>query len=178
MNEKTVDNLLDGCRKSERRSQEELYRLFYAYGITVAIHYVSDSDTAKSIYNDAMFKVFLNIHQYKEDSPFKAWLRRIVINTAIDHNRKYTNEMSVEMEDVAYQMPTYSSVFSKFETDDILLVISKLAPSYRTVFLLHNIEGLKFHEIASELNITEGGAKTLYHKAKQKLQVILADYFE
>ncbi len=177
MNETLITQLIEGCRNGERRSQADLYKHFYAYGVTVALHYTNDTDTAKSVYNEAMFKVFTNIAQYKTDAPFKAWLRRIVINAAIDHNRKYMNETSMEAEDVALNIPSHSDVFSKFETDDILLVINKLAPSYRSVFLLHNIEGLKFYEIAEQLRITEGGAKTLYHKAKLKLQTILIDYF-
>lgn len=177
MNEKLLEQLIEGCRSANRRSQGDLYKYFYAYGVTVALHYVSDSDTAKAVYNEAMFKAFTNIAQYKTDAPFKAWLRRIVINAAIDHNRKYMHETSMEAEDIAVNVPTYSAVFSKLETDDILLVINKLAPSYRSVFLLHNIEGFKFYEIAEQLNITEGGAKTLYHKAKLKLQTILIDYF-
>jgi RNA polymerase sigma factor (sigma-70 family) len=177
MNEKLIEQLIEGCRNGDRRSQADLYKHFYAYGVTVALHYLNDADTAKAVYNEAMFKVFTNIAQYKTDAPFKGWLRRIVINAAIDHNRKYIHESSMESEDIAMTIPTYSPVFSKLETDDILLVINKLAPSYRSVFLLHNIEGLKFYEIAEQLNITEGGAKTLYYKAKLKLQTILIDYF-
>jgi RNA polymerase sigma-70 factor (ECF subfamily) len=172
--EEKLDKILQGCQVQSRRSQEELYKFFYAYGITVALHYAKDMEQAKSVYNDAMLKALTKIDQYKGEVPFRAWLRRIVINSAVDHNRLYFKNTTVEYNDETNAIHTpHTGIESLLATDDILQMIQRIAPSYRTVFLLHAVEGYKFTEIATQLNITEGGAKTLYSKAKQKLQAMV-----
>lgn len=179
MQDDDLTKIIKGCIARKSHSQENLYKFFYAYGITVALHYAKDLDQAKSVYNDAMLKCLTKIEQYKGEVPFKAWLRRIVINSAIDHNRLYFSGNFVEYNDYASEIPTQNTgIESVLATDDILLLVQKIAPSYRTVFLLHAIEGYKFIEIAEQLGITDGGAKTLYQKAKTKLQTLINQSFE
>jgi RNA polymerase sigma-70 factor, ECF subfamily len=159
------------------QSVETRYKSSYQYGVTVALYYVRDLDTAISVYNDAFMKVLeVDISTIEN---YKAWLRRVVVNAAIDYNRKYFRNDNVtihEFDALGNQLPNLA--IDHLENIDLLKIVKSIATSYRTVFLLHVVEGFKFVEIAEQLNITEGGAKTLYHKAKQKLQHIISTEYQ
>ena len=177
MTKQDINDILSGCRSGNSASQERLYRMFYAYGITIVLHYNNDLEEAKGIYNDAMFKALTNVHQYRQEASFKSWFRRILINCIIDYNRRFKDSIQFVDAILADDVSLEASVELKLENEDILAIVQQITVSYRTVFLLHSIEGYKFNEIAEQLNITEGGAKTLYHKAKIKLQFLLKDYY-
>lgn len=177
MDNTTLKSLLDCCLRKERKCQENLYRTFYGYGTNLAFHYVNDVEQAKAVYNEAMFKVFMKLDMFNYQSEFQTWLHRIVVNAAIDYNRRYfkldfqSDEELINLESNLY------NIEHKLHSDDILGIVQQLAPSYRTVFLLHIMDGFTFKEIAEQLGITEGGAKTLFFKAKQKLQVLMKTHF-
>ena len=82
--------IITGCKQQDPRSQEALYRGCYAGMIKLCIRYASDMDKAAAIYNEAMLKVFNTLHQFEGRGDFMAWVRRIVVNTCIDHCRKQT----------------------------------------------------------------------------------------
>jgi len=172
-----MQDLLKGCRRRDRKSQELLYRMFFGYGTSLAFHYVLDTEQSKAIYNESMLKVFNKIDELKNDSTFKSWLHRIIVNTTIDYQRSIKddfleNEMVLD-QTLSNELNAEDELFK----NDILGLVQKIPTSYRTVFLLHILEGFTFHEISKLLNITEGGAKSLYQKAKLKLQVLITDFF-
>ena len=82
MTKQDINDILSGCRSGNSASQERLYRMFYAYGITIVLHYNNDLEEAKGIYNDAMFKALTNVHQYRQEASFKSWFRRILMLTS------------------------------------------------------------------------------------------------
>lgn len=84
--------LVAGCLRREETSQMELYRLYYSYGLGICRRYAKSEQTAKEMLNDAFLKVFTKIDQYDTQQPLKPWLRRILINAAIDHHRKYERQ--------------------------------------------------------------------------------------
>jgi RNA polymerase sigma-70 factor (ECF subfamily) len=177
MTNAVLQELLDCCLRKERKCQENLYRTFYSYGTNLAFHYVNDIEQAKAIYNEAMFKVFFKLDTFKAQSEFQTWLHRIVVNAAIDYNRRYFKWDFINEEELINVESMSKGIENELFSDDILNLIQMIAPSYRTVFLLHVMDGFTFKEIAAQLSITEGGAKTLFFKAKQKLQVLLKEYF-
>lgn len=172
MNE-TVEKLrplIQACLKKDRRSQKELYRLFYAYGINVCLHYSNNLEDAKDIFNDGFFKALTSLDQYNQTLPFKAWLRRILINTAIDYHRKYHKNVFT-MEIVPENEPfTTESGFDNLAMDDLLAMIQQLTPMYRLVFNLYILEGMKHQEIAEQLKISVGTSKSNLLRAKAKLR--------
>ena len=176
MTARELKDILESCRKFDRKSQAALYRAFYGYGTTLAFHYVNDPEQAKAIYNDAMMKVFGSLNNFRGEAEFQTWLHRIVINAAIDYHRryfKYVTEAESELQNVVYNA---QDIENQLFEQDILLLVQTLAPSYRTVFLLNVMEGFTFKEIAEKLGISEGGAKSLCNSAKMKLRVLLTTY--
>lgn len=147
------------------------------YSKTIAIRYAANTEETEEIINDAFLKVFNNIKKYDYSQPFKAWLRTIVVNTAIDYyrkNKKYAQQVTIDEID----MPTMDvDIISKLSANEILKLVQALSPAYRMVFSLYVIEGYNHREIAEMLGIKEGTSKSNLQDARKKLQaMILSNY--
>lgn len=169
--------LIKGCRKQKRASQKQLYKEFYAYGMSICIRYVSNRDEAAEVLNDAFMKVFENIHKFDLNKSFKPWLRTILINTAINfYNKKQRQYQTEEINDAIEETDT-EDVLSHLSYQEIVGLIQELSPQYRTVFNLYVIEGYKHEEIAKKLDIAIGTSKSNLAKAKKRLQEKLNNFF-
>lgn len=166
--------IIKGCRKRRRESQKKLYELYYAYGMSITLRYSDSRDQGAEILNDAFMKVFDNIKSYDTDRPFKPWLRRIIINTAINHYHKNKKEQNfTQFEIHENNLGQKETITSSITYQDIIKMVQQLTPAYRTVFNLHVIEGFTHSEIADKLGIAEGTSKSNLAKAKKNLRVIL-----
>lgn len=173
-----LNNIIKGCRKRRRKSQKKLYKMFYAYGMSITLRYAESRDEAAEILNDAFMKVFTNIKSYDSERPFKPWLRRIIINTAINHYHRNKDYHQMDDVDIAGQnLSREEHVISGISYDEIIDMVQQLTPAYRTVFNLYVIEGFKHKEIAEMLDIAEGTSKSNLSKAKKNLQAILEKNF-
>ena len=161
-----------------RESQKSLYKEFYAYGMSICLRYAENRDEAAEVLNDGFMKIFKNIQKFDLKRPFKPWLRTIIVNTAINHYHQKQRELAMEEIDVARHKVEQESVLSGITYQEIILMLRKLPPSYRTVFNLYVIEGYKHEEIASMLGISVGTSKSNLFKAKEHLKKILNNFFE
>jgi len=91
-----LTDLLAGCLRNHRQSQELLYRQFYGYAMSVCQRYAPTRDGALEVLNDGFLKVFTRLDQYDPAQPFKGWLRRILINAALDHYRQEVRHHHLE----------------------------------------------------------------------------------
>jgi RNA polymerase sigma-70 factor, ECF subfamily len=155
-------------------NQEKLYKACYNYGVTVALHYVGNREDALSVYNDAFIKITKS--DISQIDNFKAWFRRIVVNTAIDFNRKYFSKPET-VEIIDFVPSDEINAIEILKLEDIIRIVNTIPPSYKTVFLMHVVDGFTFIEIAAHLGITEGGAKSLYYKGQKKLQNIISSNY-
>ena len=171
--EKELYKLLDSCRKGNRGSQDRLYREFFGYAMGICLRYSRTREEAVEIVNDGYIKIFTKLDKYSKGLSFKGWLRRIMINSAIDYYRR--NEKHYHNLDISYgQYETENeSVLDQLAEEDIIAAIQSLPPSYRMVFNLYVIEGFKHEEIANQLNISSGTSKSNLSIARVKLQKIL-----
>lgn len=148
--------------------------MYYAYGMSITLRYADSREEAVTILNDAFMKIFSNIAQYDTERPFKPWLRRIIINTAINYYHKHKRSLQrEELENVESEIARDETIISKISYQEIIDLIQQLSPTYRTVFNLHVIEGFQHKEIAEMLGIAEGTSKSNLSKAKKNLQAIL-----
>ena len=150
--------------------------LFYGYGLSVCMRYSDSRDEAVELLNESFMKIFKNLESFDLNKPFKPWLRRILINTCINNFRKKKVEFTVGLEE-ASDINASDDLLSGINYEEILGMIRKLTPAYRTVFNLYVIEGYKHEEIAEMLNISIGTSKSNLSKAKKHLRVILKEYF-
>lgn len=173
-----LEKIIQGCRKRRRRSQKKLYKMFYAYGMSITLRYAESRDEAAEILNDAFMKVFTNISDFNLDKPFKPWLRRIIINTAINHyhrNKQYHEMSSLDLAEET--IGKEEKIIPGISYEEIIDMVQQLTPAYRTVFNLYVIEGFKHREIAEMLDIAVGTSKSNLAKAKKNLQAILEKNF-
>ncbi len=169
--------LLNGCIRQQPKAQETLYKRFYGYAMSAAIGYVNHSEEAAEIVNEAFLKVFKNIKNFKPESPFKGWLRRIVVNTAIDHYRSHKKfQMNVEIEQ-ADRHVTDVGVIEQLNAEEILQLLQQLSEPHRLTFLLFEIEGYSHEEIAQQLSISESTSRANLTRAKKKLRELVTNHF-
>ena len=168
-----INSVIAACLADDQQAQKALIKLFYSYAKSISLRYASNNEEAEEIMNDGFLKVFSNLSKYDHSQPFKAWLRTIVVNTAIDYYRKnqkyaFTTELdNVEVTDLS------EDVISKISAEEILSLVQKLPPAYRMVFTLYVIEGYNHREIAELLGIKEGTSKSNLQDARRKLQVMI-----
>ena len=173
MNPEVLTELIEACKRKDPKSQKALYRHFYNYGMTICSRYARDRGEAVGIMNDAFVKIFTKLDQYNHSLSFRAWLNRIMVNTAIDHYRKYQSKpKTVDLIHAKYR-ETESPVLARMAAGEILKLVQQLSPAYRVVFNLHVVEGFKHHEIAEKLGITVGTSKSSLAKARLKLQAMI-----
>ena len=123
-------------------------------------------------------KIFGNLKNFDFSKPFKPWFRKILINTAINHYHKKQREIRVEEMQKAKNELDSEKILSGISYQEVISLLQKLPPAYRTVFNLYVIEGYTHEEIATMLNISTGTSKSNLFKAKERLKLILNDFFE
>lgn len=173
-----INAILKGCTKLHRESQKMLYEEFYAYALSICLRYADNRDEASEILNDGFMKIFNNIKLFDLSKAFKPWLRKIMVNTAINHfHKKQRHIQAYEIDQAKHESDT-ENIISGISYQEIIAMLQKLPPAYRTVFNLHVLEGYKHEEIAHMLNITVGTSKSNLFKAKESLKKIMNDFFE
>jgi RNA polymerase sigma factor (sigma-70 family) len=170
--------LLKGCIRKERVSQELLYKEFYGFGMGICLRYSDSREEAAEILNDGFMKIFNNLKKFDMALPFMPWIRRIFVNTAINHYHKKQRTIKTEDIESNFKESDTEQILSGISYQEVIVLLQKLPPSYRTVFNLYVIEGYSHKEIASMLNISIGTSKSNLFKAKDQLKKILSDFFE
>jgi RNA polymerase sigma-70 factor (ECF subfamily) len=170
-----LPDLLAGCLRNQRQSQELLYKQFYGYAMSVCLRYAPTRDSALEVLNDGFLKVFTRLDQYDPAQPFKGWLRRIMINAAVDHYRQEVRHHNQENLDQADQLVATDTIdaYSQLAHEDLLMLIQRLSPAYRLVFNLYVMDGFTHEEIAGHLGISIGASKSNLARARENLRQLL-----
>ena len=170
-----LPELLAGCLRNHRQSQELLYRQFYGYAMAVCLRYAPTREGALEVLNDGFLKVFTRLDQYDSSQPFKSWFRRILINTAVDHYRQEVRHHHHEDVEQIEQTAVSGApdAFSQLAHEDLLALIQRLSPAYRLVFNLYVMDGFTHEEIAAQLGISVGASKSNLARARENLRQLL-----
>jgi len=173
----SINSIIKGCLKHDKKSQKDLFEMYYSQMMLVSMRYTSDKDSASEILQESFLKVFKRLNSFNFEGSFEGWVRRIVVNTAIDKIRKdkkvvFLDDLSVTENSSAFAVQAEEFEFetSKVEHNKILKMIQELPTSYRTVFNMRVFEEMTHKDISKELGIVEGTSKSNYHKAKLILQ--------
>ena len=173
-NEKDLQSVISACLARDPQAERTLIKLFLGYAKSICLRYASSEQEAEEIINDGFLKVFSNLHKYDSGQSFKAWLRKIMVNTAIDSyrsNEKYRFQSTIDAGgDIVDFEP---DVLAKISADEIMILVAKLPPGYRMVFMLYVMEGFNHREIAERLGIQEGTSKSNLRDARAKLQTMI-----
>ena len=168
-------NLIEGCIKKDRKSQKELYKLYYGYALRICLRYAKSKDEAVEVVNDGFMKVFMNIVRYQVEQPFNNWLSTIMINTAIDHYRKRIKQLEMDELNEQHPVEDRENILSNINYEDLIKLVQKLSYAYRTVFNLFAIDGYTHEEISDLLQISVGSSKSNLFKARENLKKMLTE---
>ena len=165
-------HIIEGCKKQSARSQEQLYRGFYPEMIRICLRYANGNiEDAAFIYNQAMFKVFMNIDQYRNEGSFEGWIKRIVVNSCVDSCRKHVKFQTIELNDGAADIvPIIPEVYNRINGEEVLNLIHELPGNTGLVFNLYVMEGYKHEEIGKLLGISTGTSKWHLSEARKLLK--------
>jgi len=163
-------SVIRACRAKDPRAQRTLFKQFFGYAKSICLRYTSSTEEAEDVLNEGFLKAFQHLDNFDETLPFKAWLRTIMVNTAISHyrkNQRFDQHSSLETsEQVAFD----DDVVDQMAADEILALVQKLTPTHRTVFMMHVVDGYSLHEIAGILNQNEATVRSNFARARYKLQ--------
>jgi RNA polymerase sigma factor (sigma-70 family) len=167
----TEAEIIEGCRAGKSKLQKALYERYSGKMYNICLRYAKNSDEAEDILQEGFIKVFDKINQFAGTGSFEGWIRRIMVNSALEVIRKRKIDFSVV--DTKYiQDPheyTYNTI-STLNVKELLAVIQQLPDGYRTVFNLYVIEGYQHSEIAEILGVSEGTSKSQLARARNLLQ--------
>ena len=166
----TIDSLLDGCKQGEREAQENLYRTLAPRMMAVCMRYAKDSYEAEDMLQNGFVKVFNKVSEFRSEGSFEGWIRRIMVNTAIETYRKNLRTLSVVDIDEVYDQPQSTFDMNQLETKDLMKLVQQLSNGYRMVFNMYVIEGYSHKEISESLGITEGASKSQLSRARAILK--------
>ena len=158
--------------------QYELYQRFAPKMYGVCLRYAGKAEEAEDILQEGFIKVFNKMSSYRGDGSFEGWIRRIFVNTAIEHFRKKTYLQPITETEEATVEGKYLSVLDNLAEKDIIQLVQQLSPGYRTVFNMYVIEGYTHRQIAEALNISEGTSKSQLSRAKMILQDLVQTFIE
>ena len=164
------EQLIQKAKSGDPKSLEMLYRHFFGYAMSIALRYSNTREDAAEIVNDSFMKVFDKLTQQDGNYPFKAWFRRILVNTSIDYyrkNMKHFSAMDIEHANAESYEP---EIISQLSREDILAMLRSLPEMLRLVFNMYEIEGFAHQEIAESLGIPSSTSRTYLARAKQKLR--------
>jgi len=171
-----LPDIIQNCLAGDTNAQELLYNKYSGKMYGVCLRYSDNYDDAKDILQEGFIKVFTNLHQFKGKGSFEGWIRRIMVNTALEkyRDKRYLNR--VDEEDAEKLEKVDYNVIDEMSARDLMKVIQELSPKYRMVFNLFAIEGYSHKEISVLLEISEGTSKSNLSRARVILQEKLADY--
>jgi RNA polymerase sigma factor (sigma-70 family) len=169
--------LLSACMLRERRAEYALYKATYSYLMSICVRYTKNEETAKEQLNVGFLKILNNLDKYKPEVPFKAWVRRVMINTLInEYKKEKIHYDTIQYVDDYTNHDPYTEIneaISKINADQIYTLIAQLPPASRQVFNLYCLDGYKHAEIAELLHISQGTSKWHLNSAREKLKEML-----
>lgn len=168
----TEQEIIQGCRKQNRKAQQALYDKYSPKMFGICKRYLKNVEDAEDVLVDALFKAMTKIDMFKGAGSFEGWIRRIVVNEALMRLRKNHNfKMTVEISNI--EIKSTVTVEDDLAAQDILKLLEKLPTGYRTVFNLYVVEGFKHREIAEQLGISINTSKSQLILAKKKLRALV-----
>jgi len=177
-----LKNIIQGCVIANRQSQKEFYQLYYGFAMGICMRYCNTHDDAMEVVNDGFIKIFRTLPQFEPrhdnfEASLMGWMKSIIINTSIDHFRKNKNNYLVgDIKEEHQEMSDAdASAIDRMSYKEIMELVQRLSPGYRTVFNLHVIDGFKHEEIAGQLNISVGTSKSNLAKARVNIQKMLKE---
>jgi RNA polymerase sigma factor (sigma-70 family) len=168
-----LEKIIKGCIAGDSHCQEELYMLLSPGMYALCLQYASDADEANDFLQEGFIRVFTKISSYRWEGSFEGWVRKIIVNTALQMIRKKKQMFVLNeelTEDASYEVP---AVQGELDKEDLLMMIRNLPVNQRIVFNLFVIEGYNHSEIAKLTGMPENTSKSHLHRARTGLKEMI-----
>lgn len=167
----TDREVIEACLEGDRKAFELLYKTHSPTLYGMSVRYARNRSDADDILQEGFAKIFKNLNQFKFNGSFEGWMKRIVVNTALNYYKKKSNVIYVEnlFDESFVNISSFDQV-SDLNHQDLLTMIGNLPDGSRTIFNLYAIEGYSHKEIAEQLDITEGTSKSQLSYARRLLK--------
>jgi len=162
--------LIKGCAKGNRAVQKALYEQYCRKMMAICLRYMQSEEEAEDVLQEGFVKVFFNIHSFRAESKLETWMTRIMINTALNHQRQKLYLLPVVNSEEVIIPESEEISLAGFHLAELISVIQSLPDGCRMIFNLFAIEGYAHKEIAKMLEISEGTSKSQYNRAKYLLR--------
>jgi RNA polymerase sigma factor (sigma-70 family) len=170
---KNLEKLIGDAIKCNSKAQEHLFKMYYSSMMNICYRYANDPHEAKDLFQDGFIKIFEHLGDYKFNGSLEGWMRRIMVNNAIDHIRRAKNKETVSLDSVAEYSDKkydYNEAISKIASEELMALLQYVPNMSRAVFNLFVFEDYSHAEIAKTLNIKEGTSMWHLNNARNILK--------
>ena len=168
-----LDELIAACRRYEPAAQRQLYARYAALMLGIARRYTRSQDEAEDILQDAFIKVFTRLTEFRGEGSFEGWMRRIVVNTALNHWQSGQHRrQQLLLDDVPEPFAPDADAFDRLGVAEVLALMEQLPDGCRMVLNLYAVDGYSHGEIAELLGIQESTSKAQLSKARKQLHLL------
>ncbi len=163
--------IIKRCIAGDQKAQEQLYQRYSPKMWGVCLRFAKSKMAAEDIMQEGFIRVFGKLDQYTGEGSFEGWIRRTIVNTAINHYKKNINHnKELDIDEVTIHNQIEPKVIDKLSVKELMGVIQQLPDGYRMVFNLFVVEGYSHKEIGEQLGITENTSKSQLSRARHVLQ--------
>jgi len=162
--------IVDGCLEGNRNSQESLYKKYSRKMFAICLRYAKNQETAEDILQDGFIRVFGALNTFRKQGSLEGWIRRIMVNTALEYHRKEVKMYTISEAAEVSSESSDADALSQLSNIEVLELLKSLPLGYRNVFNLYAIEGYNHAEISEMLQISEGTSKSQLSRARSLLQ--------
>ncbi|MCC7333154.1 MAG: RNA polymerase sigma factor [Flavobacteriales bacterium] len=173
----TDEQLVKKCLEKDSLAQKQLFDTFSKRMMGTCLRYTKDVEEAQDVLQMGFVKVFEKLYLFNNEGSLEGWIRKVIINTALDQIRKNKKfEDNLDLNVVEYHVSSDNeNALEHLSAKDLLKIIQEMPTGFRTVFNLYAIEGYTHQEIADKLNISINTSKSQYSRARVYLQKILIE---
>ena len=165
------------CQDNKPAAQQELYDMFKSKMFAICLRYAGNYDDAQDILQEGFLKVFEKIKQFGFKGAFEGWIRRIMVNTALEKYRLHYRQVPINENIAEIDYNQENDIVADIDMQELVKIIQELSPRYRVVFNLYALEGYSHKEISEMLEITEGTSKSNLSRARTILQEKVNKYY-
>jgi RNA polymerase sigma factor (sigma-70 family) len=165
-----IEHIIEGCRRNEPKAQRLLYERLSPQMYGVCLRYCGSAEDAQDALHEGFLKVFEKIGQFESRGAFEGWVRRIMVNTALEKYRNKYKVINIQDNIKEADGQGQEDLIDNLTVQELMKIIEELSPKYRMVFNLYAIEGYSHKEISEMLDINEGTSKSNLSRARAILQ--------
>ncbi|MFC2102369.1 RNA polymerase sigma factor [Bacteroidota bacterium] len=169
-------DLIEGCKQGDRNAQFKIYKLYYKAMFNTSLRILNDTAEAEDNMQESFLVAFRKIDHYTGDGTFGSWLKRIVVNNALDTLRKRRDQISLDDSgiDIPEEEDQASEEEIQLQVQEIKRAIEQLPEEYRIIISLYLLEGYDHEEISEILKISYNNSRTRFSRARQRLLQIIS----